>query len=134
MDIEVIKEIKVHALTHSFHQTLTAGGEERGSTEPVEDDLEGDENEGGETGDSGEAVDSKSVDEGDEHDQLEQQDDTQEDGEPVSKPEIQQTQFVSSDVISAVSRHKHGTLAPYGLPCVRELLRFLVSIINMRER
>ena len=125
---------KVYVSPRSFYQTLTAGGEDRGSAEPIEDELEGDEKEGEETGDDREKLDSKSVDEGDEHDQLEQQDDTQEDGEPVSKPETQQAQFVSSDVFSAVSRHKHGTLVPYGLPCVRELLRFLVSIINMRER
>ena len=29
---------------------------------------------------------------------------------------------------------KHRSVAPYGLPCVRELLRFLISIINSRDR
>ena len=29
---------------------------------------------------------------------------------------------------------KDKTLTPYGLPCVRELLRFLVSIINTEDR
>lgn len=72
-------------------------------------------------------------DDGDEHDQLKQQDELK-DEEPSSVSETQQTGFISSDVISATSRHKHGTLVPYGLPCVRELLRFLASIINMRER
>lgn len=90
--------------------------------------------EGGEGGKGGEAVDSIVGDDGDEHDHLEQQDETKEDEEPSTISETQQTGFVSSDVISATSRHKHGTLVPYGLPCIRELLRFLASIINMRER
>ena len=29
---------------------------------------------------------------------------------------------------------KDKVLTPYGLPCVRELLRFLISIINTQER
>eukprot|EP00731_Ephydatia_muelleri_P005743 Em0002g1919a len=29
---------------------------------------------------------------------------------------------------------KHRSVAPYGLPCVREMLRFLISIINSRDR
>lgn len=29
---------------------------------------------------------------------------------------------------------KHRSVTPYGLPCVRELLRFLISIINSRDR
>ena len=77
-------------------------------------------------------------DEGDEHDQLQQQEeargDTGEGEEHGTKPGSQQAEFVSGDVFSGTSRHRHGTLVPYGLPCVRELLRFLVSIINMRER
>ena len=37
---------------------------------------------------------------------------------------------------SSLSRvpEKHRSVAPYGLPCVRELLRFLISIINSRDR
>ena len=29
---------------------------------------------------------------------------------------------------------KQRSVAPYGLPCVKELLRFLISIINSRDR
>lgn len=117
-------------------QTLIAGGDGRGSTEPTVSEEEEEERggeESGERGDNEEAVDSNVGDEGDEHDQLEQQDEVQ-DEESSSKPVAEQAEFVSGDVFSATSRHKHGTLVPYGLPCVRELLRFLVSIINMRER
>eukprot|EP00731_Ephydatia_muelleri_P005229 Em0002g1405a len=37
---------------------------------------------------------------------------------------------------SSLSRvpEKHRSVAPYGLPCVRELLRFLISIINSKDR
>lgn len=28
----------------------------------------------------------------------------------------------------------HGPLVPYGLPCVRELLRFLISLVNPHDR
>ena len=114
----------------------------RSSLEPstsIDDDEEAVQEEGskrrddaGEEEKSKEEVDdSNCVDEGDEHDQLQQQDETD---EPDVKVESQPTEFVSGDVFSAVSRHKQGTLLPYGLPCVRELLRFLVSLINMRER
>jgi len=43
-------------------------------------------------------------------------------------------EFVSSDVFNVTTRHKHGSFTPYGLPCVRELMRFLISIINVRDR
>lgn len=118
-------------------QTLTAGGEGRESTELTnsgEEEKEEVGEDGGEEGEGVEAVDDIVGDDGDEHDQLKQQDEMKEDEEPGSIPETQQTGFVSSDVISATSRHKHLTLVPYGLPCVRELLRFLASFINMRER
>ena len=49
-------------------------------------------------------------------------------------PVTPSTELVSSDICYVASRHKRATLMPYGLPCIRELLRFLVSIINMRER
>ena len=39
-----------------------------------------------------------------------------------------------SSVAIAPHRHKPGTMCPYGLPCVKELLRFLTSIINVTER
>ena len=111
-----------------------AGGEEgRGSVEPL--GSVGDEEEGGrekeEDRERKEGTDSNG---GDEHDQLQQQEEGQEEDESDLKPSAQEVEFVSSDVIAATSRHRHGTLAPYGLPCVRELLRFLVSIINMKER
>lgn len=118
-------------------QTLTAGGEGRESAELTnsgEEEKEEVGEEGREEGEGEEAVDNMVGDDGDEHDQLKQQDELKEDEEPSSVSETQQTGFISSDVISATSRHKHGTLVPYGLPCVRELLRFLASIINMRER
>ena len=70
----------------------------------------------------------------DEHDQLQQQEEVGEQDGSALKPTAKEAEFVSSDVIAAASRQKQGTLAPYGLPCVRELLRFLVSIINIRER
>lgn len=31
-------------------------------------------------------------------------------------------------------RAKEKVLTPYGLPCVRELLRFLVSLVSTEER
>ena len=39
-----------------------------------------------------------------------------------------------SSVAIAPHRHKPGAMCPYGLPCVKELLRFLTSIINVAER
>ena len=68
-------------------------------------------------------------------DQSEQREESRDEEE--ESPELVKeapSDFVSSDVCYVTSRHKHVTLVPYGLPCVRELLRFLVSIINMRER
>ena len=118
------------------HQTITAGAEgERGSVEPpgsIEDEEKEGEGEG--EGETRETVEeSNGGSEGDdEHDQLQQQEEgREEDEKPSPQPS---TEFVSSAVISAASRQRQGTLAPYGLPCVRELLRFLVSIINIRER
>ena len=96
------------------------------------------EQEGGDEGDGekGEGEEAKGGnEEADEHDQLKQLEESQEEEEGSSaKPKSPHAEFVSSDVCYVTSRHKHGTLAPYGLPCIRELLRFLVSIINMRER
>ncbi|CAI8046654.1 Golgi-specific brefeldin A-resistance guanine nucleotide exchange factor 1 [Geodia barretti] len=114
-------------------QTITAGGEEeRGSVEPcVEDDVEEEGGEGEEEGGGRETTDSNG---GDEHDELKQQEEGLEEGEAGLKRTAHEAEFVSSDVITATSRHRQGTLAPYGLPCVRELLRFLVSIINVKER
>ena len=43
-------------------------------------------------------------------------------------------EVVSNDVACASSRHKAGVLPPHGLPCLRELLRFLISIINTTDR
>ena len=115
-----------------------AGGEGgRGSLEPStsidDEEVSKGGEEGGEVGERSkeEVDDSNGGDEGDEHDQLQQQDEAD---EPGVKVESQPAEFVSGDVFSAVSRHKQSTLVPYGLPCVRELLRFLVSLINMRER
>lgn len=39
-----------------------------------------------------------------------------------------------SSVAMAPLRHKPGAMSPYSLPCVRELLRFLTSIVNTAER
>ncbi|XP_064404547.1 Golgi-specific brefeldin A-resistance guanine nucleotide exchange factor 1-like isoform X2 [Halichondria panicea] len=39
-----------------------------------------------------------------------------------------------TNVAIAPHRHKPGALCPYGLPCVKELLRFLTSIINTSEK
>ena len=44
------------------------------------------------------------------------------------------SEIVSNDVACASSRHKAGVLPPHGLPCLRELLRFLNSIINTTDR
>ena len=44
------------------------------------------------------------------------------------------SEFLSNEVACASSRHKAGVLSPYGLPCLRELLRFLISIINSSDR
>lgn len=44
------------------------------------------------------------------------------------------SEIVSNDVACASSRHKAGVLPPHGLPCLRELLRFLISIINATDR
>ena len=44
------------------------------------------------------------------------------------------SEIVSNDVACASSRHKAGVLPPHGLPCLRELLRFLISIINTTDR
>lgn len=44
------------------------------------------------------------------------------------------SEFLSNDVACASSRHKAGVLPPHGLPCLRELLRFLVSIINATDK
>ena len=44
------------------------------------------------------------------------------------------SEIVSNDVACASSRHKAGMLPPHGLPCLRELLRFLISIINTTDR
>ena len=45
------------------------------------------------------------------------------------------TEFLSNEVACASSRHKASVqLPPYGLPCLRELLRFLISIINSTDR
>ena len=44
------------------------------------------------------------------------------------------SEFLSSEVAYASSRHKAGVLPPHGLPCLRELLRFLISIINTTDR
>ena len=44
------------------------------------------------------------------------------------------SEIVSNDVACASSRHKAGILPPHGLPCLRELLRFLISIINSLDR
>ena len=38
------------------------------------------------------------------------------------------------NVAIAPLRHKPGALSPYSVPCVRELLRFLTSIMNAAER
>ena len=43
------------------------------------------------------------------------------------------SEFASGEVFNAATRHKHSS-TPYGLPCVRELVRFLISIINVRDR
>ena len=57
------------------------------------------------------------------------------DGDEEGSKEEEKHDFVSSDVCFVSSRHKHvSSPVPYGLPCVRELLRFLVSIINSRDR
>ena len=48
--------------------------------------------------------------------------------EPV-KPERQVLELPEPPV--STSKHKHG---PYGVPCCRELLRFLISIINAHDR
>ncbi len=39
-----------------------------------------------------------------------------------------------TNVAIAPHRHKPGHMCPYGLPCVKELLRFLTSIINSSEK
>ena len=44
------------------------------------------------------------------------------------------SEFMSNEVACASSRHKAGVLPPHGLPCLRELLRFLISIINTTDR
>lgn len=45
----------------------------------------------------------------------------------------QGVRFISTESTGAQDSHGHTHL-PYGLPCVRELLRFLVSLINPMER
>ena len=102
----------------------------------MEEEQEGGDEGDGEKGEGEEAKGGIAGDEeADEHDQLEQLEESQEEEEDSSaKPKSPHAEFVSSDVCYVTSRHKHGTLVPYGLPCIRELLRFLVSIINMRER
>lgn len=44
----------------------------------------------------------------------------------------------NSEELESVAKEKEEVkdkvLTPYGLPCVRELLRFLVSIINTQDR
>lgn len=70
-------------------------------------------------------------------------------GSPITEPSDQSEDAVEScDVVEKatdenleeegvsdekVSDEKGKVLTPYGLPCVRELLRFLVSIINTEE-
>ena len=44
------------------------------------------------------------------------------------------SEFLSNDVACASSRHKAGVLPPHGLPCLRELLRFLISIVNATDK
>ena len=94
----------------------------------------GEEKEGGEGEEEGEGRETTDSNGGDEHDELKQQEEGLEEGEAGLKRTAHEAEFVSSDVITATSRHRQGTLTPYGLPCVRELLRFLVSIINVKER
>ncbi len=39
-----------------------------------------------------------------------------------------------ASVAVAPHRHKPGAMCPYGLPCVKELLRFLTSIISNSDK
>ena len=62
-----------------------------------------------------------------------------EDGSHDTEEESHDLEEVSHDggvtnVAIAPHRHKPGALCPYGLPCVKELLRFLTSIINTSEK
>ena len=120
---------------HPFLQTLSAAGEkEREPLEPVAEEGEGGEEEEAEEKEE-ELQDQSEGVELENTDQSEQQEESHDqDGVPSDKPEEPPSEFVSSDVCYVTSRHKHVTVVPYGLPCVRELLRFLVSITNMRER
>ena len=65
-------------------------------------------------------------------------DDDQSHDQPEDKPTNQSngmlSEFLSSEVACVSSRHKAGVLPPHGLPCLRELLRFLISIINTSDR
>ncbi len=75
------------------------------------------------------------TDEMNQSDEKVDSDDREEQLEPTEEDEEGKQDFVSSDVCYVSSRHKHGSSPqPYGLPCVRELLRFLISITNTRDR
>ncbi len=59
----------------------------------------------------------------------------EEEGPTGEDAEEEKHALVSSDICYVSSRHKHGSSPqPYGLPCVRELLRFLISITNPRDK
>lgn len=56
---------------------------------------------------------------------------------PAPSSDTEQNEFVNSQGITftptAESIDDSGRLIPYGLPCVRELFRFLVSLINPHD-
>lgn len=58
----------------------------------------------------------------------------QNEDKPANQNNETLSEFLSNEVAYASSRHKAGVLPPHGLPCLRELLRFLISIINTTDR
>lgn len=77
----------------------------------------------GESPETNDAISKESLDEGS-HDLDEESHD----------PEAESHDKGVASVAIAPHRHKAGGRSPYGLPCVRELLRFLTSIINNDEK
>ena len=75
---------------------------------------------------SEEPTEQAAVDDNQSHDQSE--------GKLTNQSNGMLSDFLSSEVAYASSRHKAGVLPPHGLPCLRELLRFLISIINTTDR
>ena len=71
----------------------------------------------------------------DQSESVTESNDTENDDTKSTGGESTGVDMLSTQVAMASIRHKHGDMSPpYGLPCVRELLRFLITIINPEDK